>query len=541
MAATRSMQDAQQMAAQFFTSHPQGIRASQHGNALQHEWTALQSDGAPAFYVFNRGEEDGFIIVSAEDRARTILAYSDEGHFSQANIPVNVRAWLDEYCRTIHQVARTPRMNAASEQSAKTYTPVTKICMTRWGQDSPYNLLCPKINGQRTATGCVATAAAQIMKVYQHPTVGVGSHSYTWNDTVLSVDCENTTYQWSQMKNNYGSSSSTTQDQKNAVATLMYHCGVTCEMTYGLSSTGGSWAYFDYMMYALMRNFDYDWGVRVLLKDYMGEAAFLDSLSSEFQSGRPIYFSARTKNDEGHAFIGDGIDAEGRVHVNWGWDGNCDGYYRVSAMDPENQGTGGSSGNYAYTYRVCAYTHLHPNQGGKPRYTFNCAKMVIENERIKRNETPSIKLDTMENTSLFNWSGDRVLLIYKNGQLFDVCAQNNAGALGPYYYYYYFRICPSLAQIPEGDYTVVPALAVDEQPDVYEPIFALGKGICRFPMRVTADSILMGSAGPTPEWEALDNIPYEQKGQKYIENGQVLIERNGNRYDLLGTEVKREK
>ena len=283
MAATRSTQAAQQMAAQFFTSHSQALRAPQHGNALQHVWTASQPDGAPAFYVFNRGDEDGFIIVSAEDRTRTILAYSDAGHFSETAIPSNTREWLDEYSRAIHQVARAPQTNAAPSQPAKSYTPVGAICKTRWDHGYPYNLLCPQKNGQRTLTGCVATAAAQIMKVHQHPTQGVGSHTYSWErssgDYVeLTVNPGNTTYQWSLMKNSYNDGTSATTEQRDAVATLMYHCGVTANMVYGLENQGGSWAYFDDMMFALIDNFDYDQGIRIILKDYLGEEAFLDSL-----------------------------------------------------------------------------------------------------------------------------------------------------------------------------------------------------------------------------------------------------------------------
>ena len=233
------------------------------------------------------------------------------------------------------------------------------------------------------------------------------------------------------------------------------------------------------------------------------------------------------------------MDANGLVHINWGWGGNCDAYFQVSVMDPVNQGAGGSLSNYAYTYRVCGYTHIQPNQNGMPRYTFLCGEMTIESERIARNETPYVRLDTLQNLALYEWSGSRALLLYQNDQLVQVCADDRWASLPPYYYYYSLYVRPSLAEVPVGDYTVVPTMAVDNQPGVYEPVYQRGKGVCSFPMRVTADSILLGSAAPTPEPQALDNIPTEQVGHKYLEHGHVIIEKNGVRYNVLGTEVKK--
>ena len=543
-AAPRSLQEAQQAAAQYFTSHSNVLRAPQHGNAMKHVWTAMQPDGEPAFFVFNRGENDGFILISAEDGTRTVLGYSDNGHFAEDELSEGARAWLDEYRFAIHHVAKSSASTEplpVPQSPAKTYTPVAPICKTLWDQGDPYNLLCPKKNGVLTQTGCVATAAAQIMKVYNHPAQGTGSHSYYWkrgtdDEVQLSVDFSTATYQWNLMKNSYKGTA--TQDSKNAVATLMYHCGVACNMAYGLRSAGGSWAYFDDMMYGLINYFGYDKGIRTIAKDYMGEELFLDSVYADLKAGYPVYFFARTVKDEGHAFVCDGMDANGLVHINWGWGGSSDAYYPVSVMDPENQGAGGSVGNNAYVIRVCAYTHIRPNKNEAARHTFTCGPMRVENERFARDELPSISLDTLQNYSLYRWSGKRALMLYKDGRFFGVYNHDAAGNLDPYYYYYYFRIRPSLQSVPEGDYTVIPVITDDDRPGVYEPVYSRGNGLCRCPMRVTADSIFMGK-NAVPDPQGIEEVFENANPQvlKVLKEGRLFIEKNGHIYDAEGRKV----
>lgn len=514
----RSEQEANQLAAQYFTSRGNALRASYTSNTtLQCVWTAMQSDNTPAFYVFNRGKNDGFIIISAEDRTRTVLAYADEGHFDATNIPVNTRKWLEGYSRGIAYAADLPaRPNriASLRRATKSYVPVDVLCATRWNQGAPYNLQCPMKNGEQTVTGCVATAAAQIMKFHNYPTQGVGSHSYDWNGTTLSADFGNTTYQWSLMENVYTNASSSAS--KNAVATLMSHCGIACDMTYGVSSEGGSWAYFSYMLHGMIDYFDYDQGIRMLYKKYMGEEAFLDSVSADLQQGHPVYFSGQTVQGGGHAFICDGMDSNGLVHINWGWGGNCDAYYQVSVMDPEDQGIGGSSGNYAYTEDVEVYTHIRPNAGGRKAYTFSCSQMNLQLQRFARSTKAYFIADTMQNVSLFQWAGYPALQVYKDGQLYDTYVDKSGSwSLNPYYYYYHVSIRPSLSAVPEGEYEVVPSIAITEQPGVYEPIYLSGHGECRYSMIVTADSIFIGVTPDVPTGEGLD---YDAEDADFTEN-----------------------
>ena len=195
------------------------------------------------FYVF--GGENCFVIVSADDCVKPILGYSDENPFGTDAMPENAYGWLKGYDEQI-QFAIDNQIKASSDvqikwqnlkagivSQEKSTNSISPLLQTKWNQGSPFNALCPS----GTVTGCVATAMAQVMKYWNYPSHGVGSHSYSWNGRTLSADFGNTSYDWDNMKGTY---SSYTNDEKLAVATLMYHCGVSVDMNYGPISTGGS-------------------------------------------------------------------------------------------------------------------------------------------------------------------------------------------------------------------------------------------------------------------------------------------------------------
>ena len=216
------------------------------------------------FYTFVGENGKGFVLVSADDCVLPILGFSADGTFGTKDMPDHVREWLDDYevqIRFYRNLSghRIRSSNDTSDSIVKShwndllgdnpptppqYTSVTPLLTTHWGQQPLYNSLCPydSQHGTRTVAGCVAVAVAQVMKYWNHPTTGYGSHSYTHPDYgTQSADFGTTTYAWSSMPDSLTSSSSTTQ--VNAIATLLYHVGVAVEMDYGVSSTGGSGAF----------------------------------------------------------------------------------------------------------------------------------------------------------------------------------------------------------------------------------------------------------------------------------------------------------
>lgn len=502
LAALRTVEEAMLIASSLDTNNQVARIPALQPRTLTHCFTALQKSGQPAFYVFNKGEEDGFVLISAEDRTHTVLGYADEGHWDAANMSDATRTWVNIYCQSISRAASNPAgLSAPSPRTHakqdKQYTPISPICQTQWGQGNPYYLLCPTYNGERCVTGCVATAAAQIMKVHAYPTCGTGTYSYRWlSDTgdsiTLSVNPGNTTYNWSQMLNKYTTSS--TMAQKNAVATLMYHCGVVSEMKYSPSGSGTS---NNYMLAGMVNHFGYDPGIQVLIKDCMFESDFVDGIASELQYGRPVMFSARTIGDTGHAFVGDGIDANGLIHINWGWYGVCDGYFRVSAMDPDNQGTGGSVSNEAYTEQVLAYTHIRPMANGSYHYTISSDKVYPYETTINRSKgRVTLQADVFCNLSITTLSNTTsALKVYDaNGNFLTYCTYDwSYDGLPPGYYYYTQSVLGDVSNLPVGNYYISPVVKINNE---YVPVQVKGYTDYRCPMQITNNYIYLTEPDP---------------------------------------------
>lgn len=300
-----------------------------------------QSAGSlPAAYVFDT--RSGYMVVSADDVAAPLLGYADEGSFDAANIPDNLRYWLESYASEIAWARDNGVEPARSRASRADRAPIAPLVKTQWNQGSPYNNYCPIYNGSRSVTGCVATAMAQVMKYYNYPAKGTGSHSYTTKTLKISqsMDFSSTSFRWTSMADSYGSFSSTSQ--KNAVATLMHACGVSVDMDYTPNESG---APSMNVASALANYFGYDKGVRYLMRDYYGMAEWEELVYNQLVEFGPVQYSG-SNTSAGHSFVCDGYSADGYFHFNWGWGGISDGYFLLTALDPTSQGIGGSTAGY---------------------------------------------------------------------------------------------------------------------------------------------------------------------------------------------------
>ena len=119
-----------------------------------------------AYYVFNRENDEGFIIVSGDDKTIPVLGYCDKGSFDYQQIPENMKNWLLKYEKQITAIQKNPRL-ALSMANVKKHPSIPTLMSTLWDQSAPYNNKCPiYFDMGRAITGCVATAMAQIM--YYH-------------------------------------------------------------------------------------------------------------------------------------------------------------------------------------------------------------------------------------------------------------------------------------------------------------------------------------------------------------------------------------
>ena len=503
----RTVQEASAIASSFIQLRSESvpakrIRQASHATTVsvpvELAYTQLQTDSiTPAVYVFN-SENQGFVLVSAEDHARAILGYSDEGYFDENDIPDNMLFWLQMYADemaqeiTNHHAMRlvaaqhnSTRLEAMKrKQSADTYPTISPILgNTVWGQDTPFNNYCPSYNGQRTVTGCVATALSQIMYVHKHPTRGKGSHSYTTTTKQLSVSANfgNTTYDWANMIPNYKNSYTTTQ--ANAVATLMYHVGVAADMDYTVEGSGTT---SNVALVAITEYFDYDKAINILPKDYMKEENILQTIATDLQTGRPVYLSGATINQEGHAFVCDGMRSDGYLHINWGWNGTANGYFTLSALDPEHQGTGGSTSDLAFTERVVAYTNIKPNAGGDALPLITIDQLVRTSaDEISKNKEVSFSLERFTSSGLTTAAGMVTYFIYdSNGELISQVPIGTIELPVGYYYTDPIRVSESLPNsLATGDYEL--AIRYIDDAGIDHPILVKESGEVRIPFTVT--------------------------------------------------------
>ena len=488
-------------------------------------YTQTQADNEPAVYVFN-GQE-GFVLVSANDDTRAVLGYSDNGRFDATDIPENMQFWLQMYADELARYeANKPVLKAgqvaltrSKRAAATTYPTIVPILgNVEWGQGTPYNNLCPTVGGERSVTGCVATAISQIMYVHKYPTKGTGSKTYTSesNNLKLSVNFGATTYDWNNMLpyyyNNYNST------QANAVATLMYHVGVAADMDY---DPDGSGAASSVALANLGTYFDYDKGIQTLPKDYMKEEDILNAIVADLEIGHPVYVSGATKNQEGHAFVCDGMQSDGYLHINWGWDGMSNGYFALSALDPEQQGTGGSASDMAFTEGVEVFTGIQPDKGGAatPLVTVKNLTMTSDTE-ISRNAKVAVSLDEFTSSGMATAAGMLSYYVYDISD--NLVATVPIGTFDlPTGYYYQEPIAISAAipnSVVNGTYEM--EVGYTDDADVIQPILVKGKGVVRFPMTVTSSTITFGeetgSGGGTTELAAITNIDVTNVDQSNV-------------------------
>ena len=484
-------------------------------SAVSLEYTQATASNENAVYVFNH-TDGGFVLVSAADNSREVLGFSDNGYFDKNDIPTNMQFWLQMYANEIAKSKNTTTSAISAPSQARSYTAVAPLLDCTWNQDAPYNNNCPVVGGERCVTGCVATAISQIMYAHKYPTKGSGSYSYTSERGVYaSANFGATTYDWNNMLPNYWNNYNNTQ--ANAVATLMYHVGVSSQMDYGTYESG---AVSQIALANLCTYFRYDKGISILPKDFMNEVDILDSISVDLQAGRPIYVDGRTKSNSGHAFVCDGIRSDGYVHINWGWGGYFNGYFAISALNPEDQGIGGSSDNSAYTEQVTFYTNIQPDKGGTAKPFATVSNLTLtSNEVISKNADISFRLDHFCNIGLADATGTLKYYFYDTND--HLIANSNCYQpidLPPGYYYtnpiYLSQSIP--AGLANGDYEL--EVVYTDNMGVKHPIGVQNRGIVRLPVTVSNNSVTIS----VPTYSYNIRIKQAESSTMNLSNGLYL-------------------
>lgn len=300
-----------------------------------------------ALYLFNRGKDAGFVIVSAEEHApNPIVGYSDHGSIDPKDMPDAMKEWLQFYVREAKAMERQHLGGHADYISSQEQRMQVRnlsgevgplLGEIAWNQGDPYNQMTPTINGEHALTGCVATATAQIMYYHRWPQRGTGSFTYYDNGCgkTLTANFGEHTYDWDAMTPTYSGTSSA--NSGNAVALLMSDVGIAVQMEYSLTFSA---SYTSDVAPALREYFGYDPAVFSARRSDFSTEDWTNLLKRELNAGRPVVYSGvPLHSSAGHAFVCDGFNDQDYYHFNWGWSGGGNGWFLLSTMNP-NGGDG---------------------------------------------------------------------------------------------------------------------------------------------------------------------------------------------------------
>ena len=339
---------------------------------------AAASSGKAAYYVFNGTRSNsGFIIVAGDDRAPEVLGYSDRGTFDVNDVPLAMQEWLDGYAAQIEELDK----GAQAALPLKALRPISPLVKACWSQNNPFNILLPILsNGKHAYVGCVATAMAQLMHYWQWPACPTSAIP-TYTSSSLGIEMPElpiVNFDWNIMQNTY-QTTDTTSASAMAAATLSLYCAQAMEMDFKTSGSGATTARVPMRM---AQYFDYKNGHALGRTSYTSQE-WADALYSELAAARPIIYSGH-KSTSGHAFICDGYDGNGMFHINWGWNGQSNGYFLLNVLNPDLQGTGSASGAYGYIYSQAAVVGLEPGTETSEEVMFTISNLKLNSLTTSR-------------------------------------------------------------------------------------------------------------------------------------------------------------
>lgn len=347
---------ARNIAQRFMTSHRMastGLKLSQKGHSLN----ASSAGESAAYYVFNGGHaRGGYVIIAGDDRAPAVLAYSDHGTFDAQDVPEAMQQLLDSYAEQIEALSR----GDIASQLQSSGPAISPLLTSTWSQNSPYNVLLPFVNGKRAVVGCAATAMAQVMYYWKwpaRPTTAIPAYT-TESQHIYMPELPPVDFNWEAMQDSY-QSSDTLSEAGLAAATLSLYCAQSLGMDFKDGSSGATTTRAPLF---LSSYFGYKASAHTLWRFNYTTQEWSDIIYQELAAQRPVIYTG-SKKSGGHAFICDGYDGEGLFHINWGWNGQSNGYFLLNVLNADMQGTGSANGVYGYIYNQSAIVGIEPGEG----------------------------------------------------------------------------------------------------------------------------------------------------------------------------------
>ena len=300
--------------------------------------------GNDQVYAFNI-QNGGYVIVAGDDRIDDVLAYSLDGTIDASTIPAAMQCMLESYAEQIEYM----QSNGLSPQKSPTHPAIEPLLKTTWGQEMPYSTFTPS----NFPTGCVATSMSQVMYYHKWPQDSTNEYITPLN----KVHIDKALFDWDNMLLSYEENGQYTEAQIAAVARLMRVAGASVDMKYTEEQSG---TFSRLIMPALINCFGYDKGIRYVFRDDNTIDQWDEMMYNELANSRPIIYNANTSWGAGHSFVCNGYDGNGKYYINWGWDGECDGYFVLSILDSEGTGTGGGGKNNRWSVHQDAIIGIQP-------------------------------------------------------------------------------------------------------------------------------------------------------------------------------------
>ena len=402
-AAPVTKEQARQIASQFLTAKGGAHRAPAQLVEQAPVLNAVDKAGNPYIYAFNAGHDGGYVLVSGDDRFCDVLGYGETGSFDNNDMPDNMRAWLQGYVDEMKWTSANPVIAQLPKKRA-VKNAVEPLLKSKWNQNSPYNNLCPEYTpGVKSATGCVATAMAQAMYYYKWPeeaTTLIPSYEWVNGETTLGP-LNPVVFNWAKMLDVY-SQNDYDDTQANAVATLMQYCGYGAKMNYWQASSSNSTK----AAAALRTYFNYNNTTQCVERSSYSYENWIEIIYHEVSGGRPVIYGGQSSGG-GHEFVCDGYEGEDFFHINWGWGGKSDGYFKLSLLNPYEQGIGGSSTKDGFHYWQDAIIGLQkPGDEGEvltPPVSndiwLTTNSVTIDRNNISLGESVTITIEVANNNS----------------------------------------------------------------------------------------------------------------------------------------------
>lgn len=370
------------------------------------------------YYVFNRTTPaGGYLVVPGSDHLKPVLADTPRGTFRADSLSPGVRWWFGLVAQCVRQGLEQPALatrSAPAVYDAALPAAVSPLLTTTWGQYGPYNLFCPfdSVHGNRSVSGCVAVAIAQVMNYYRWPLQGVGSHSYatSTHGIPVSFDFAAVTFDWDNMLPAYDGTEPVAA--QTAVARLIQACGAVVDMDY-CSVSSNAEMYADFFR-LLTDYFGYDRSANTGYRTYYTESEWSNLIRGELSQGRPVLYGGYSSLG-GHEFVCHGYNTEGLFAINWGWNGMDDGYYELASLNPFIGVYEGDDNGFTVEQDIVY--GIRPDVGGStPDEVFYFNGLAL-NDTVQHRDRLSVGLLGVFNRYSYPLQGKVGVALYQNNRM----------------------------------------------------------------------------------------------------------------------------